>query len=386
MLSTDILAALTNKDILNQRFATDLSEQTNDILSEMARWLRSKLSDTHSLFGEELTPAKVRRFNNLLSTIEDKLDEVYSTINDLYMEQFRGLAIDDVDFVSQVINEELKENFLMTKPGDARLWSAVMDNPLHFPDDIKAPYVNFAQMVESLDINAKRVADTISGGYYAGLTNQELVRQLIGTKKNNYQDGLVDISRRDANRIIRTSLTHVTSQARKRLYDDNKDIAFGYRIVATIDTRTSNICKSLDGRVIKFTAPKSAQILPPFHHNCRSATVPEIYGRALKDSGATRAVNFKARKGAEKGTVGQVDAQQTYLDILRSQPLSQIELALGKVRAEIFKNAGLTTDEFRQALADNMGRPLTLAEMAKKNRKILDYMKSRKDLEVYVDD
>tara|TARA_Y100001956_G_scaffold3132_1_gene3087 strand:- start:961 stop:2115 length:1155 start_codon:yes stop_codon:yes gene_type:complete len=384
MLSADLFTAITNKTILNQRFATDLNEQTNAILSDMAKWIRITLYDYESIFGETITPARKKRLDKLLATVTGKLDEIYQDIDDLYIESFRGLSSEDANFIAQAIDEDLLDNLVMNVPSDQRLWAAVTQNPLHFPDDVNNPYVDFVKMVKSLGEKSTQIANTISAAYFSGQTVQETVSQIVGTRKANYRDGMVDKSRRDAERVVRTATNHVTTQARARLYEDNEDIVYGYRIVATIDTRTSTICKTLDGKVVKLTA--RVQPLPPFHPNCRTTTVPEIYGQKLSDTAATRAVNFKARGDVKAGTVGQVSAQNTYLVELKKQPAGQQDIALGPIRGKIFRNAGLTTEEFKKALADNMGRPLTLAEMARQNKKILEYMRQSKELSRYLDD
>ena len=54
------------------------------------------------------------------------------------------------------------------------------------------------------------------------------------------------------------------------------------------------------------------------------------------------------------------------------------------MRGKIFRNAGLTIPEFRKAMVDQMNQPITLSEMAAKNKKILDYMKDS-NLERYLD-
>lgn len=382
MLTEDVFSATTQKTLFNQRFATELSAQTLPILNDMAKWLRRTLYDNDSLFTQPITKAKTKRFESMLSNIESHLDDIYKEIDDLYMSEFEVLAIDDANLIADVIDDDLKENLLLARPSDSKLWAAVTQNPLHFPDDANNPFVDFTAMVKSLGEKSRQVANAISGSYYSGMTLQETVSQIIGTKANNYADGMIDKSRRDAERVVRTAVTHISTQARNALYEQNSDLIYGYRIVATIDSRTSNICKSWDGTVIKYTA--KFQPMPPFHPNCRSNVISEIYGDKLSESGATRAVNFKAQGGIRGGTVGQVSATQTYFDVLKKQSAAQQDLALGKARGKIFRNAGLSIGEFRQALVDEMGRPLTLAEMAKENKKILEYMRKNKELSSYL--
>lgn len=109
--------------------------------------------------------------------------------------------------------------------------------------------------------------------------------------------------------------------------------------------------------------------LPPAHPNCRSTTAPVISADFdFLDAGAKRAA-----KGAEGGT--QVDASTTYYDFLRQQPAWFQDEALGPVRGKIFRNSGISPDEFRSISVDGFGRPLTLTQMAELDSRVADYLK-----------
>lgn len=86
------------------------------------------------------------------------------------------------------------------------------------------------------------------------------------------------------------------------------------------------------------------------------------------DEGAKRAA-----KGAEGGQ--QVSADTSYYEFLKSQPAWFQDQALGPTRGKIFRNAGMTPEEFRVASVDGFGRPLTLEEMAAADAKVAAYMK-----------
>ena len=47
-----------------------------------------------------------------------------------------------------------------------------------------------------------------------------------------------------------------------------------YQIVATLDSRTSDICRHLDGKVFDMKDYEPGVTAPPFHVYCRSCTVP----------------------------------------------------------------------------------------------------------------
>lgn len=104
-------------------------------------------------------------------------------------------------------------------------------------------------------------------------------------------------------------------------------------------------------------------------HNCRSAIAPVVSAEFdFLDAGAKRAA-----RGADGGM--QIDANTTYYDFLKQQPAWFQDQALGPVRGAIFRNAGMSAEEFRVASVDGFGRPLTLKEMAETDKRVRDYLK-----------
>jgi hypothetical protein len=65
----------------------------------------------------------------------------------------------------------------------------------------------------------------------------------------------------------------------------------------------------------------------------------------------------------------------SYYEFLKQQPAWFQDAALGPVRGKIFRNAGMSPEEFRVASVDSFGRPLTLKEMAEMDKKVAEYMK-----------
>lgn len=65
-----------------------------------------------------------------------------------------------------------------------------------------------------------------------------------------------------------------------------------YEIVATLDSRTSEICQMMDGKIFKMKDRQAGVTTPPFHCRCRTTTAPffdDEFGirasRAARDSG-----------------------------------------------------------------------------------------------------
>lgn len=104
-------------------------------------------------------------------------------------------------------------------------------------------------------------------------------------------------------------------------------------------------------------------------HNCRSTTAPVINSEYdFLDAGTKRAA-----RGAEGGT--QIDASTTYYEFLKQQPAWFQDEALGPVRGKIFRNSGISPEEFRVISVDGFGRPLTLQQMADLDKRVADYLK-----------
>ncbi len=375
-ISPELLLAQTPHDIALNQFATKLSRQTIPFLEDAAKYARNRLNN------EWETVTSIKRLNSLQRDIDNQLSDIYGRMDDLLFSEFQPLSVQEGQFTVDSVNEVLNDDFIMLPVEDQKLWSAVTNSPLLL--DPKSGPIDFTKFVEGVGANSiSKVSNFMGFGYAQGLTLQEMVSGIIGTRKNNYKDGLIEQDRVAAERMVRTSVNHIATQTRLKVYNSNKRIVEGYRIIATLDSRTSTICKGYDQTIVM--NDDDFKPYPPFHPNCRTTVISEIKGKALEDSKGTRAANFKAQGDVEAGTVGQVSATTQYYDLLKQQSAAQQDLALGSARGKIFRNAGLTTQEFRKAMVDQMNQPITLSEMADKNKKILEYMKSNK-LNRYLND
>ena len=72
--------------------------------------------------------------------------------------------------------------------------------------------------------------------------------------------------------LVRTSINQVANAASMKAYEANQDITKKYRYTSTLDSRTSPVCRALDGTEHVYGKGP----IPPQHFNCRSTTVPII--------------------------------------------------------------------------------------------------------------
>lgn len=98
----------------------------------------------------------------------------------------------------------------------------------------------------------------------------------------------MNTSKQNAGRLIMTEEAYFSSAAQRDCFNDLN--VEQYEIVATLDSHTSDICRSLDGKHFPMKDFQAGVTAPPFHVYCRSTTVPyfdedfgDIGERAARD-------------------------------------------------------------------------------------------------------
>ena len=77
-----------------------------------------------------------------------------------------------------------------------------------------------------------------------------------------------------ARRLVRTESCFVAGELTARAYEECS--VEKYRYLATLDLRTSEICRSLDGKVFLLSERQAGKNYPPMHPWCRSTTISII--------------------------------------------------------------------------------------------------------------
>lgn len=308
---------------------------------------------------EEEILARLAKEGSSIRT-KQRLSVLLQDTRGMISDMMGGYTAELEEELSEFIREELTFNDKQFRnvehitPAPDQVVTAATNTPMVLSNQS----VTLAQATKALQADTiQKVNSFITGGFYQGLTTQEISRNVrIATGS----------TRQNADAIVRTSVNFLSNETRQQFYSRNTDIVQGYVIVATLDSRTSDICKDLDGREVKFT--DSYQPQPPFHYNCRTTTRPLLDPKYdFLQSGQTR-----ASKGAEGGK--QVPVNETYYEWLNRQPSAIQDEALGPTRGKIFRNAGLSPKEFKNAMTNRLSKPLTLKQMRRKDAKIDEYL------------
>lgn len=228
-----------------------------------------------------------------------------------------------------------------------------------------------------------RFAKQMRMGYALGEGVDELTRRVRGTKANGFSDGLMATKRREAEALVRSSIQTISNAARIDQIKSMAPLVKAIRWTATLDSRTTDICKGLDGLVWSLPDFKpvghSKQFPgPTAHWNCRSTQVPvtaswdELVGKPikplgdqelqdaiekrLKDAGRPPEQIAQAKANARASMDGQVGKGQDYEAWLKTKPESFQIRVLGPSRQSIWKRGKLKLRD----LTDQSNRPLTV--------------------------
>lgn len=342
---------LTDDDIrlqvLLERVKAGEDRRTDQFLREMAVLLSRRLRTAN------LTPGQTARVETLLQQIDLALRGLYSG----YVAGLQERALGTAQTMGEAEVRALALQGLAAQSPQADvIRSAVMAAPLSVRG--AGGGLLLQRFVRGwADADRERVVGVIRRGYFEGQTTEQIVRAIVGTKANRYRDGIIDVSRRTARTVTHTALQHVATTARMETFKANEDIVKGYRWVSTLDGRTSAQCRSLDGR--EFEIGKGP--VPPAHPNCRS-TITAVT-RTWRELGIDLP-EFSATTRASQD--GQVRADLTYYQWLKTQPASFVEEALGATRAKVFLDGGIDADEFARLQLNRNFEPLSLEELRRK--------------------
>lgn len=204
---------------------------------------------------------------------------------------------------------------------------------------------------------AARIRDAIRSGVVEGRTTSDIVKQIVGRKSENFEDGLLQRSRRDVETIVRSAIGHTAETASDAAYEANSDIISHVQWLSTLDNKTSSTCRIRDQlpytlKTYKPIGHKIPWLAGPgrIHMCCRSTKFPVLKSAAALgfDDGATRA-----------SMNGQVPASTTYAEWLSKQSAGRQDQILGVTRAQMMREGGLKLDAFY----NDKGKLLTLEQL-----------------------
>lgn len=193
--------------------------------------------------------------------------------------------------VTKFLKDAYKDNRLhsayeLAKRGNGPLQVAVDSKRMQ--DVLRTPWSgkNYSERIwKNSDKLAKTIQDTIVNGVHRGVSVKTLAKE-VQTR--------MGVGKSDAVRLVRTELNYIHNQA---TLDSLREAKMGYfQFIATLDKRTSSVCRNHDNNVYPLDEAEVGSNVPPLHPRCRS-TIAGALGPKKGTSGSRTVKTEPSKKG-----------------------------------------------------------------------------------------
>lgn len=322
------------------------------------------------------------KYRDMLSEAQAAIANGYSQIS---KGQDRGLK--DLAAVEWEAGNAMANRAIGVEIVSGKIPAKVLEAVVHGPTVLGAPALDWWNG-QSVDLRQKFQREMALGTMLGESVNQLAQRikgaGVIVAPGSLPGMGIVAKSKRDAENLVRTSVQSISNAARIEHFKSKPDIIKGIQWVATLDSRTTLICMSLDGkqwRLPDFEPIGHAKKFPgpTAHWSCRSTQISVLYSwselagkklPSLDEKTVQEAIEAKLEdQGAEKvqsalayaraSMDGQVSAKHTFGSWAEDKGQAFVEQVVGKGRAEMLKAGKITFSD----LTDQTNRPITIDEL-----------------------
>ena len=379
----ELLSALVRHQIYLIRYSGSVRNKITELLGRSEADVADKIKRYRAPANGLTTPAEYDRMKALQSAVAKIRQNSWGEAQKFFDEQMNMLMYQEPVVMRGIIDSVLPVTVSTVMPSANLLQAMVMSKP--FEGRIMSKWVGTLAQNEVLRMN-----NAIQLGMVAGESMDQIAKRVTGSAALKGSDGVTELTRHQITAVTRTAVMHVSNNARSTFFQQNKDIIKVEQFVATLDSRTTAVCRAYDGN----RYPLGEGPIPPLHYGCRSLRVVAFNDVLLGSRPAKPTTekilvkeyaekhnlgDVRDRDSLPRGTkgpydawaqkrirelVGPVPASTVYQKFLEGQsPAFQNEV-LGIAKGKLFRDGGLTLDKY----IDRAGNELTLAQMAGKYR------------------
>ena len=275
-------------------------------------------------------------------------------LRDSLYTQARMVGLDEVSYVRDRLSDTLEQSYYRTTfdiqqyTGEGYDFSLLNDNQITAALAADWSGKNWSERLwDNNQRFADAVEDTVTVGIMAGLRYDEMRDNLLHVIGMDETEG----AKYRAARLVKTECAYIANQGHLLGYQAAE--IERYIFLATLDLRTSEVCRSLDMKRFSVAEAQAGENLPPMHPHCRSTTMPDMTDEQL------RKVSRAARDPATgKGITvpGDMKYRDWYKKFVEGHPQAQ-------AREKAVKNKAADREQFRRyraILGENV--PKTLDE------------------------
>lgn len=325
--------AATRHQVHVQRYAGGTLKKLAKFINKAISTAKARVADGLSLYGS-------KRYERQIRALQGDLATIYGDMKGQAILDLTEFGSYETEFNMTLMGKVVKTVVQLNTPVPAQIAAAALADPMDLEVGKGRQRISIAGALD--EFGTKKSAEIISQirvGSALGETSDQIARRLtpLGVKQKDQAAALVN-----------TMTNHIASTARVEVLKDNDDILNGMRRIATLDSRTTLFCMSIDQTIIPLDGPK-----PPYHWRCRTTIIP-----VLKDKFA-REIPGSTRPSIGPDGVEQVSSKTSYGEWLARQPASFQQDVLGPARYELFSKGQLSIDRF----VDDNGKTLTLEQL-----------------------
>ena len=304
-------------------------------VKELLGYLRDMVADVERKLLEAETLSEAQRLTTQLREIQNVIDDGLERMNRGLLDSVSDLAEYEAEFAVKTLNTASTIDAVL--PQSELLRALVTTTPMSLQVGNARQELTIEQAAQTYSRKKSgELRRIIQTGFVEGATVQDLTRQVQRVAKRQ---------RSQAEALVRTSIKHISSEARRETHLANSDILKGEEYVAVLDNRTTIGCAALDGKIFRFNEGPQT----PRHWNCRSERIPVLDDR-FQEGGLV---------GTRSSLDGPISAKRTYGGWLRDQSATFQDEVLGSERGKLFRQGGLSIENF----SDDMGRQYSLDEL-----------------------
>lgn len=327
-VNDQLLSANVNHQIDLQRYSNGVVHRIIAILNKVDADLFAQLTaKLETMPPESFT---VERLDALLASVRALNAQTYTQISHELDGELKSLVAYEAGYQHSLFANTVPVQISFASVNIDQVYTAALARP--FQGRL------LKEWMQGLEADrAAKVRDAIRIGYVENEPLNKIIQRVRGTKALNYKDGILEISRNNTETIVRTALNHYANFAKDAFYTANASVIKGLRWTSVLDARTSEICQSRDGNVY----PLDKGPRPPAHFNCRS--IMTAVTKSWKELG----FNESELPASTRASMdGQVSDKLTYQTWLEKQSIARQNEILGKTKAKLFRDGGLTLDRF----------------------------------------
>ena len=190
------------------RYAEGQAKTINPVLLAIIDYLTTRIPKE----GELITTKK--DLDQLIKDVTKRLDKEFTGWEDgQFLPMFKDVIETELEF-DQSATEAIVDDYTAAVPPVKKVESAAFLNPLVINTGAEA--VMFDKYIKDWKpYQINRVIGTIRGGFATGMTTQQIVRDICGTKSTKYRDGALNKTRADIQGVVHTTVQHLSATAKE---------------------------------------------------------------------------------------------------------------------------------------------------------------------------